>query len=159
MALTLGLAGVFMINGKLQFSEEVFVDLPKTESGGVTEIITKKTWKGFELIGQGWVERNLYGAEEWITYYETNDFRRVSKSFSEHNDLKKAKKELNERISEAAVVWSYTKKRVVLENQEDSAKWIDIILVQDEKTFKILTAESLELAIEFEKWLEAQSQN
>jgi len=42
LAFTIGLASVFMSNGSLKFSDEIFVDLPQIQSDSVIFITPKK---------------------------------------------------------------------------------------------------------------------
>ena len=69
MTFALGLASVFVLNGSLQFSDEITVNLPQVKSSEVFEIITKENWKGFAFAGHGCGGRNKYGAESSVSGY------------------------------------------------------------------------------------------
>ena len=49
----LGLASVFMINGSLQFSDEIPVNLPKAESGEIIVVLPETSCQMFGYGGGG----------------------------------------------------------------------------------------------------------
>ena len=156
MTFALGLAGVNFLNWYSEYNDQIVVNLPKVESEAIFEIITKRNWTGFELYGQGCGGRNIYGGEGSISAYQANDFRSVSASTSSHSRKKEIKREIEARIKDAVRILEITEKsthkRIILENERDGEKWIDIIEYDGGKWIDIITADSLELALEFEQW-------
>jgi hypothetical protein len=147
-----GLASVFTINGSLQFSDEIPVNLPKTESSSIFEIITRENWKGFIPVGQGCGGRNKYGGESSATSYRTSEWKHVSVSHGGYENSKDAKKEIALRIGDASQVIKRNKDNIILENQDGNTKWIDVIKYDGKKSLEITSSTSLELIIEFEEW-------
>ena len=153
---TLGVASVFMLNGSLYFSDEVPVNLPQVKSSSVFEIITKENWKGFNFVGHACGGRNKHDGESWVSGYRTNDWKKISISGSSHEKANGAKKEFSLRIANAFKVLESGKSRIIVENQEDENKWIDLIKYENKKSLVIINSPTLELALEFEKWRESQ---
>ena len=60
----LGLASVFMMNGSLQFSDEVYVNLPKVKSDSIIFVIPKKRICIFGGAGSHWSPSQEY-IDEW----------------------------------------------------------------------------------------------
>lgn len=157
-----GLASVNFVNWLTVYRSEISVNLPQVESSSVFEIITKRKWSGFEFFGHGCGGRNSYGGESSVSVYQANDFRTVSTSSSSHDNAKQARQEIELRIKDALKVIEFTKffikkskiiqKRIVLENEKNENKWIDILKYDDGKSLEIINAPTLELALEFEKW-------
>ncbi len=162
LTLALGMASSNFYNWFSEYSSGIEVNLPVMASGNGTFIITGRNWGGFELYGHGCGGRNSYGGETTITAYEAGDFRRVSVESSYQETSAKARKELESRIKDAATVISVSEtvrsnirkrlKRVVLSGKADSEEWFDIIVYEGGKGIKIITAKTLELALEFEQW-------
>ena len=71
MTFALGLASVFMLNGSLKFSDEVYVNLPRTESGSVLEISASKNML-FSTEGQGCGLINKYGGRGGVTVFQSS---------------------------------------------------------------------------------------
>lgn len=117
-----GLASVFLLNGSLKFSDEVYVNLPKVESSSVIEVITKENRKGFEPVGHGCGGRNKYGGESSATGYRTSDWKHISVSYSGYESSQDVKKEISLRIAEATKVVEIGKGKIVLENSDGEKK-------------------------------------
>lgn len=151
----LGLASVNLFHW-FNRHDEIAVNLPKVQSEPIFEIITKRNWNGFELYGHGCGGRNIYGGESSISAYQANDFRGVSASTSFHNRKKEIEREIEARIKDAVRILEITErsnlKRIVLENERNNEKWIDIITYDGGKGIDIISAASLELVLEFEQW-------
>lgn len=149
---TLGLASVFVLNGSLNYSDEISVNLPKVESSSVFEIITKENWKGYQFVGQGCGGINKYEGQTWVSAYRTNDWKSVSIGGSSHDNAKETTNEFNSRIRDASKILEISKRRVVVKNKQDSDEWVDIIYFEDRKSLRIITSSKIETAIEFENW-------
>lgn len=156
MTFALGLASVFAVNGTLQFSDEIPVNLPQVKSISVFEIITKENWKGFQPFGHGCGGTNKYEGESSVTAYRTNDWKSVSISGSSHDTAKETTTEFNSRIKDAFRILEISKKRAVIENKQEGEEWIDIIYFENQKSLRIITSSKLETAIKFENWKKSQ---
>lgn len=156
MTFALGLAIVNFSNWYNEFNTDIVVNLPKVESEPIFEVITKRNWTGFEFWGHGCGGRNIYGGETSVSGYKTNDFKSVSAGTSYHDSKNEIKREIDLRIKDAVkileIIEKSTHKRIVLENEQDNKKWVDIIEYGGGKGIYIITAPSLKLALEFEHW-------
>ena len=161
MTFALGLASVFAFDGSLKFSDEVYVELPEVQSESVFNIITKRNWNGFEPVGVGCGGRNIYGGQGSVVAYQNNSFRNASVSASSYGKAKDAAREIEQRIKDADKVLELTEKskhkRVVLESKRNGKIWVDILEYTGGKRIDIITASTLELALEFEKWNNSQN--
>ena len=141
-----------MLNGSLQFSDEVSVNLPQVKSSEVFEIITKENWKGFMFVAHGCGGRNKYGAGSSVTGYRTSDWKHVSVENSGYKSRKDAKNGILLRINESSKVIKFSKNTFILEYQEDGDKWVDLVKYDGRTSIAVISSSSLELINEFEKW-------
>jgi hypothetical protein len=155
MTFALGLGSVNFFNWYFINKDEIAVNLPKTQSASVFEVITKRNWKGFESVGVGCGGRNIYGGESTAAGYRTNDLRSITVSTSSYDSKKEIKAEINQRIKNAIKVLESAEKsgrqKIILENEENDKKWVDIIEYNGGNYAEIISAPTLELAFEFEE--------
>lgn len=64
MTFAVGLASVFVLNGSLKYSNEIFVELPKTQSDSIIFITPKKRICFFGGAGSHWLPSQEY-IDEW----------------------------------------------------------------------------------------------
>lgn len=164
ITLALGLSSASFFSWTNDYLTEIPVDLPKVHSSSVFEVITKKNGARFESIGHACGGTNIYGGGGSITGYQSDDWQWLSVSSGFHENAKRAKREIDLRVKEAASVLDSTEtfnknlklkeKRLVLGNERDGRKWVNILKYDGDRFIEITTASSLELVLEFERTFE-----
>jgi hypothetical protein len=162
--LALGLASVNFFNWANDYWGEIPVDLPKAKSASVLEITTKQNPRFVIIRSSSYI--NGYGGGGSITSYETNDWQPLIVERSRHASARKVRKEVEERIKDATRVLEDSKdfdnkaiqRRIVLETEGNSKKWVEILRYDSERVIKVIGAQSLELALELEEVLEGETQ-
>lgn len=164
MTFAFGLASVGFVNWSVNYWTEISVDLPQVNSSSVIEITTKRTGRRFESIGFGCGGTNEYGGSTWVQGFQSDNWQGLSRSGSSHNSSKETRREIEQRIKDADhiiesdfVLNETTKRRehrIILANKINDEKWIDILKYDGGKSIKIISAHSLPIALEFEKYWE-----
>ena len=158
MTFALGLASVFMFNGSLQFSDEIYVNSPHIQSE--TPLIVIPTEANFISNNVGiMITRGCgFNGSSGTTWHMPSGKLSEGVICGENN--KESKKEFHKLLAKSKIIERVENvknrrgqigERIVLVVTEKHEKRAEIIWYNDGKCYNYISAPTLELVLDFEK--------
>jgi hypothetical protein len=170
LAFALGLASVQFVRWALSDRNTDKSDRSTTEFDVDPSPLTRKAdFPGFRFITRDCTGVNEYGGDTCVSGYENAALQKVWEFTVSHKDKKRAEREISLRIRDSLGIQNDSRmparddqrpfRRLELTTKTEDGTRTDIIRYNDANKIDVISADSADVAYEFEKWLNDGSPN